>query len=80
MAPAISNMIIRTASVAIFGGAFLSVGSAAALAQDPRCEQLVALHRHYAGVALTNEQQVLKRKLVTWYSANCGGVHRSAGR
>ena len=80
MATAISNMMIRTASLAICGGAFLSVGSGAALAEDARCEQLVALHRQYAGVALTSEQQVLKRKLVAGYSANCGGVHRSAGR
>jgi hypothetical protein len=54
--------------------------SAAARAEDARCDQLIALHRQYAGVALTGEQQGLKRKLMAWYNSNCGGVRRSAGR
>jgi hypothetical protein len=44
--------------------------SSAAFA-DERCEQLVRLHRQYAGVELTGEQQNLKAQLVAWYKANC---------
>ncbi len=80
MATAISTIITRTARRAICAGIFLSLGTAVALAEDSRCEQLVALNRQYAGVALTSEQQSLKRKLVAWYGANCGGLRQSAGR
>jgi hypothetical protein len=80
MAPTILRFATKAAGRAICAAFLLSLGSAAALAEDPRCEQLVALHRQYAGVALTSEQQSLKRKLVAWYGANCGGLHRSAGR
>jgi hypothetical protein len=38
---------------------------------DVRCKQLEDLNRQYMGVSLTSEQQQLKRKLVTWYNANC---------
>ena len=51
-------------------GALLCTLSNAAFA-DERCEQLVRLHRQYAGVELTGEQQNLKAQLVAWYKANC---------
>jgi hypothetical protein len=38
---------------------------------DSRCRQLEDLHRQYQGVSLTSDQQALKRKLVSWYNANC---------
>ena len=80
MVPTILKFAKKAAGRTICAALLLGTGSAAALAQDPRCEQLVALHRQYAGVTLTSEQQVLKRKLVAWYGANCGGVNRSAAR
>jgi hypothetical protein len=61
----------------LFAGLVLATASTAAFA-DERCEQLVALNRQYAGVSLTSEQQLLKRKLVAWYQANCGSPNRSA--
>ena len=52
-------------------GLFLSLASSATLAADPRCQQLEELHRQYRGVSLTSNQQALKRKLLSWYNANC---------
>ena len=60
-------------------GAVLSSLTNMALA-DERCEQLVKLHRQYAGVALTSEQQSLKAQLVAWYKANCRRAHHSVSR
>ena len=51
-------------------GVLLCTLSNAAFA-DERCDQLVRLHRQYAGVELTGEQQNLKAQLVAWYKANC---------
>ena len=45
---------------------------------DDRCRQLEALHRQYAGVALTAGQQKLKRQLVAWYNQNCKQRRASA--
>ena len=57
---------------ALCAGLFLSITSTASTAgDDPRCAQLEELNRQYIGVSLTSEQQVLKRKLVAWYNANC---------
>lgn len=55
---------------ALFAGFLLSITSTSALA-DYRCQQLEELNRQYMGVALTSDQQALKRKLVAWYNANC---------
>ena len=41
------------------------------MADDYRCKQLEELNRQYMGVSLTSDQQLLKRKLVSWYNANC---------
>jgi hypothetical protein len=38
---------------------------------DPRCQQLEALNRQYAGVSLTADQQRIKRQLLAWYNQNC---------
>ena len=65
--------------LALCAGLLFSLVSTAALA-DERCDQLVALSRQYAGVALNGEQQDLKRKLVAWYNVNCGRARRSALR
>jgi hypothetical protein len=53
--------------------------SSAALA-DERCEQLVKLHRQYAGVELTSDQQNLKAQLVAWYKANCRRARHAVNR
>ena len=53
--------------------------SSAALA-DERCEQLVRLHRQYAGVELTSDQQNLKAQLVAWYKANCLRARHAVNR
>ncbi|MCC6888183.1 MAG: hypothetical protein IT536_06575 [Hyphomicrobiales bacterium] len=55
---------------ALFTGLMLSFTSTTANA-DARCRQLEELNRQYIGVALTSDQQALKRKLVAWYNANC---------
>ena len=47
---------------------------------DERCEQLVKLHRQYAGVELTSEQQNLKAQLVAWYKANCRRARHAVSR
>jgi hypothetical protein len=60
-------------------GAVLSFLTSAALA-DERCEQLVKLHRQYAGVELTSEQQNLKAQLVAWYKANCRRTRHAVTR
>ena len=69
---------LRRSAPVLFAGLVLASVPTVAFA-DERCEQLVALNRQYAGVTLTAEQQVLKRKLVSWYQANCGNA-RSASR
>jgi|1185.fasta_scaffold212060_2 uncharacterized protein YeaC (DUF1315 family) len=60
-------------------GILLSAISREALADD-RCDQLVKLHRQYAGVELTSEQQHMKVQLVAWYKANCRRVRHSVNR
>jgi hypothetical protein len=47
---------------------------------DERCEHLVRLHRQYAGVELTSEQQNLKAQLVAWYKANCRRARHAVNR
>jgi hypothetical protein len=66
--------MIRTSLAAFIAVSFVSVSATQSLA-DPRCQQLEALHAQYAGVELTVEQKVLKRKLVAWYQGHCGGRH-----
>ena len=68
---------VRRSVPMLFAGFVLATASTEAFA-DERCAQLVALNQQYAGVTLTSEQQVLKRKLVAWYQANCGSTSRSA--
>jgi hypothetical protein len=58
-------------------GLFVAITSTAVLA-DERCQQLEALNQQYAGVSLTSEQKVLKRKLVAWYYKNCKTQTRRA--
>jgi hypothetical protein len=60
-------------------GAVLYSLTDAALA-DERCEQLVKLHRQYAGAELTSEQQNLKAQLVAWYKANCRRARHAVSR
>jgi hypothetical protein len=55
---------------ALGAGLFLSITSTSSMA-DYRCTQLEELHRQYIGVSLSSEQQMLKRKLLAWYNANC---------
>ena len=55
---------------------FLTFVSTSALA-DGRCEQLEALARQYAGVALTSAQEQMKRRMVSWYKQNCGSRRSS---
>jgi hypothetical protein len=57
-------------------GLFFAVTGAAKA--DDRCQQLEALHRQYAGVALTAEQEKIKRQLVAWYNRNCKQRRASA--
>jgi hypothetical protein len=72
------NAVALRFGLALCAGLASSAVSTAALA-DARCQQLVALDRQYAGVALTSAQQSLKRKLVAWYNVNCGS-RRTASR
>ena len=65
--------------VILSAGATLSSLTNVALA-DERCEQLVKLHRQYAGVELTSEQQNLKAQLVAWYKANCRRARHAVSR
>ena len=58
------------------GLTFAVAGTARA---DDRCQQLEALHRQYAGVALSSEQKRIKRQLVAWYNRNCKQRRASAG-
>jgi len=48
-----------------------------AYAQD-RCAQLRDLDREYRGTVLTEQQKVIKAKLVSWYKANCRGNERAS--
>jgi hypothetical protein len=73
------NAVALRFGLALCAGLASSAVSTAALA-DARCQQLVALDRQYAGVALTSAQQSLKRKLVAWYNVNCGQTRRTASR
>ncbi len=69
----------RSSAPVLCAGILLSVGSTAGFA-DERCSQLVALNKQYAGVALTNDQKVIKGQLVSWYKVNCGRENRTANR
>ena len=63
-------MNLRGPSLLLIGaGLFFAVTDAAKA--DDRCRQLEALHRQYAGVALTADQKRIKRQLVAWYNQNC---------
>jgi hypothetical protein len=57
-------------------GVFFAVGGTAMA--DERCQQLEALNRQYAGVALTAEQKKIKRQLVAWYHQNCKSQRRAS--
>jgi hypothetical protein len=60
----------RTLSCSLLcAGLFFAVTGAAKA--DPRCQQLEALNRQYAGVSLTVDQKKMKRQLVAWYNSNC---------
>jgi hypothetical protein len=41
------------------------------------CQRLEALSQEYAGLALTADEEKLKRRLVIWYKDNCR-EHRTA--
>jgi uncharacterized protein YeaC (DUF1315 family) len=71
--------LLRFLLAIVSAGAILSSVTSAALA-DERCEQLVRLHRQYAGVELTSEQQNLKVQLVAWYKANCRRARHAVSR
>jgi hypothetical protein len=51
-------------------GVILALSSMTGLSAE-NCQQLEALAVQYAGVALTDEQKQVKRKMVAWYSAHC---------
>ena len=68
--------VLRSCAPLLCAGIFLSIGSSAGLA-DQRCGQLVALHKQYAGVALTSEQKAIKAQMMSWYKANCGRQRRT---
>jgi hypothetical protein len=52
-----------------------------ALSNEANCRRLEDLARQYAGIQLTNSQQQLKRRLVSWYNGNCKRARRAdAGR
>jgi hypothetical protein len=70
------DALARRSAPVLLAGLFLSLASTVGFA-DQRCEQLVALNKQYAGVALTSEQKDLKVQLVSWYNTNCG---RNRGR
>ncbi|MEA2989931.1 MAG: hypothetical protein QOG83_2642 [Alphaproteobacteria bacterium] len=69
---------VRHAPAVLCAGLFLSITSTASLA-DQRCQQLEALNRQYAGVSLTTDQKMLKRRLVAWYKQNCSSRRADAG-
>jgi hypothetical protein len=61
--------------IAITFTAFAALFPTPVLADDGRCQQLVALHAQYAGVALTPDQQAMKRQMTAWYHGHCGAHH-----
>jgi len=69
----------RCLAAALCAGILSSAVSTAAFA-DERCGQLVALHKQYAGVKLTDDQKQLKVQLVAWYKENCGSVRGGSRR
>jgi len=72
--------IVRPCRLLLCAGILTTLTSTVLLA-DPRCQQLEALNRQYAGVKLTAEQQSLKRQLVAWYNSNCRAAStRAASR
>jgi len=75
---ALQSMNLRGLSCLLVGAGLFFAVSGAAKADD-RCQQLEALHRQYAGVALSAEQQRIKRQLVAWYNKNCKQRRASAG-
>jgi hypothetical protein len=63
------NQVIRY--VAVLAAAFLVFDGTPAFSSDNNCQRLEALAIEYAGVRLSVDQQVLKRRLVAWYESNC---------
>lgn len=45
--------------------------SGSVAANEDRCRQLEQLGREYAGRVLSLPEQVIKRRMVAWYRANC---------
>jgi len=66
--------------LAILSTAILLYSLSSPARADERCEQLVRLHRQYAGVELTSDQQNLKAQLVAWYKANCRRARHAVSR
>jgi hypothetical protein len=58
-------------SLAILSASAILAFSPIAGSSAENCQQLEALAAQYAGVALTDEQKQMKRKMVAWYSAHC---------
>ena len=69
-----SGTLRRCLLAIVATGIFVHAMPGAARA-DERCDQLMRLHRQYAGVELTSEQQHMKVQLVAWYKANCRKRH-----
>jgi hypothetical protein len=80
-----ANVFAQRSQAVLSAGLFLAMSSSAALSNEPgapsneKCQQLEELSRQYASVELTSVQKQLKRKLMTWYNANCG-VRRAVAR
>jgi hypothetical protein len=74
---ALQSMNLRALICLLCTGLFFAETGAAKA--DDRCQQLEALHRQYAGVALTADQKRIKRQLVAWYNKNCKQRRASAG-
>jgi hypothetical protein len=64
------SFLVRPVCIVIAAGLFHAASGSGALSSD-NCRRLEDLARQYAGVQLTSEQQKLKRRLVSWYGANC---------
>jgi hypothetical protein len=73
-------MLARCWSQTILPAVALVYALAGSALADERCQQLVKLHRQYAGVELTSEQQNLKAQLVAWYNANCRRARHAVTR
>jgi hypothetical protein len=63
--------LTRQSLAVLSAGLLLALSSHAALSEE-NCQRLENLADQYAGVELTTAQKQIKRKLVAWYSTNCG--------